>query len=107
MPVLASWDRKYRAQGLVILGITEMNPTAAEVKRVLHERSIGYPALIDRSEKIIKLYGFEGHPDTVVIDRTGRIVHVEEGFVRGDEKAIERSFLPLLAKPGAAKGGRP
>src|SRR5437868_3325610 len=43
MPVLASWGRKYRDAGLRVVGVTEMNPTVAEVKRALHERSIGYP----------------------------------------------------------------
>lgn len=106
MPVLADWYRRFRTRGLEIVGITEMSPPAAEVRRVLKARNVTYPVLNDRDGSIIKKYGFESHPDTVVIDRSGKIVHVEQGFVRGDEKAIERAFLPLLAKPGTASSGQ-
>jgi peroxiredoxin len=97
MPVLASWDRKYRKDGLVIVGITELRPTVAEVKKTAKERGVAYPLVIDTGEKIIKRYGFDAHPDTVVIDRSGKIVHVEIGFVKGDEKAIEQAMRPLLS----------
>jgi peroxiredoxin len=100
MPVLASWYKKYRSKGLTVMGITEMNPTAGEVRRVLRQRGVTYPVTIDRDEKLIKRYGFDAHPDTVVIDRSGKIAHVEIGFVRGDEKTIERAFLPLMNAGG-------
>lgn len=102
--MLASWDKKYLKAGLVIVGITELNPTLAETRKVAKERGVRYPLLIDQGEKIIKRYGFESHPDTVVIDRNGKIVHVEVGFVKGDEKTIGRALLPLLsARKGRQK----
>ena len=86
----------------MVIGIAEMRPTVKEVKKVLRERGATYPVVIDSDEKIIKAYGFEAHPDTVVIDRSGKIVHVEVGFVKGDEKTIEKAFTPLL-KRGARR----
>jgi peroxiredoxin len=103
MPVLASWYKKHKKDGLVVIGITEMNPTVAEAKKVMKERGVTFPVTIDKGEKIIKRYGFDSHPDTVVIDRTGKIRHVEIGFVKGDEKVIERAMRPLLS---SGMGGR-
>jgi peroxiredoxin len=96
MPVLEGWHKKYRKQGLVVVGLIEMNPTPADVRKMLRERGVTYPVAIDPQESIGKRYGLEAHPTTVLIDRTGRVVKTETGYVRGDEKAMERALLPLL-----------
>ena len=106
MPVLASWYKKHNKDGLVVIGLTEMNPPLAQIKKALKERGVTYPVAVDKGEKVIRTYGFLAHPDSVIIDRKGKIVHVEVGYVKGDEKALERAFKPLLKAPGK-KGARP
>ena len=94
--MLASWYRKYRSQGLVVVGITEMSPTVADVKKAAHERGLSYPIVIDKGERIFRQYGLESHPTTILVDRAGKVARVEVGYVRGDEKTIEASMLPLI-----------
>lgn len=103
--MLASWYRKYAKQGLAVIGITEMSPTLADVKKTARERDLSYPIVIDSGERIFKKYGLESHPTTIVINRTGKIARVEVGFVRGDEKQIEASILPLLRSRMSKRGG--
>jgi hypothetical protein len=43
------------------------------------------------------LYNVTAHPTTILIDPAGKIVHIEVGYVRGDEKEIEKRLLPLLS----------
>src|ERR1043166_7516862 len=91
MPILESWHRRYKSRGLVIVGLMEMDPTVRQVKEMLKERGVTYPVAIDGHERIGKRYGLVAHPTTVLIDRSGRIVKAETGFVRGDEVAMEAS----------------
>src|SRR5579872_5891220 len=103
MPVLEGWHKKYARQGLVVIGITEDATTVAAVKKTLHERGITYPVVIDRRVRLFKQYGLAFHPVTFVIDRTGKVVKTELGYVRGDEKEIAQAMLPLLR---TGKGSR-
>jgi len=83
----------------------EMNPTDREVRKMVKARGITYPVAIDKGERIGKRYGLIAHPTTVLIDRAGRVVRLETGFVRGDEKEIEAALKTLLA-PKSTEGAR-
>lgn len=105
MPILERWHKKYKSSGLVVLGLMEMNPGVREVRKMLRERGVTYPVAVDRGEVIGKRYGLIAHPTTVLIDRTGKVVKAETGYVRGDEKAMEAALLTLLA-PTPGTGAR-
>lgn len=104
MPILQGFHKKYKAKGLRIVGLMQMNPTVAEVKKMLQERGVTYPVAVDTKEEIGKRYGLIAHPTTVLIDRAGKVVKVETGYVKGDEKAIERAIVAQLTP---VQGGAP
>jgi len=97
MPALEALHKKYSRRDLVVVGLLEMNPTRAAAKSMLKQRGITFPVAIDARELIGKRYGLEAHPTTVLIDRAGKIIKVETGYLKGDEKAMEQAFLPLLS----------
>lgn len=101
MPVLQRWHQQYGRRGLVVVGIEAMGSDPKSIRTTLRERGITYPVAADLKNKLTAHYGIEAHPTTILIDRQGTVVHVEVGYVRGDEKAMEKLFLPLLSK---AKG---
>lgn len=96
MPILQTWHKQYAGRGLVIVGIEAMGSKADLIRKSLKERGITYPVAPDVGNAMSKQYGVQAHPTTIVIDRAGKIVEVEVGYVRGDEKKIEAAFLPLL-----------
>lgn len=54
---------------------------AAETVRRFAERfGVRYPLLLDREGRSLERFGLRGHPNTVLIDRKGRVV----GLVRGE-----------------------
>ena len=105
MPILQRWHKRYRARGLMVVGLMEMNPGVREVRKLLRERGVTYSVAVDKGEVIGKRYGLVAHPTTVLIDRAGKVVKAETGYVRGDEKAMEAALLTLLA-PTAGTGAR-
>jgi peroxiredoxin len=106
MPELQKLQRKYAAQGLRVIGVTQMDPTAQQARAALKELGVTYPALLDPGERIGKRYELEAHPTTVLIDRRGIIRKVNTGYLKGEEKEIEAAIRALLAAPATRRGSR-
>lgn len=106
MPILEGWHKKYKSKGLVLLCLLEMNPKSVEARKMVKERGLTFPVAIDTNDIIGKRYGIEAHPTTILIDRSGKIVKAETGYLKGDEKAIETAFLPLLSSSTKGTGRR-
>jgi peroxiredoxin len=103
MPELHKLQRKYAAQGLRIIGVTQMDPTAQQARAALKELGVTYPALLDPDEKIGRRYQLEAHPTTVLIDRRGIVRMVNTGYLKGEEKEIESAIRALLGSAPATQ----
>lgn len=97
-PHIEALHRKYRAQGLVVLGLSGPNPAAVTLAR----KSFTYPHL-SRAVEISDPYRMRTVPLTVLIDRQGRIAARYPGYLDGDEVALETEVRKLL---GAETGSR-
>jgi thiol-disulfide isomerase/thioredoxin len=80
VPSLINFDRKYRSQGLALVGIhtPEFPPYAGEhdkanVARALKQYGIEYPNAQDNDSKTWNLYGIRFWPSFVLIDKKGAI----------------------------------
>jgi len=66
------------------------------VRRFAREQGIPFPLLLDREGESPRLFGLWAHPNTVLIDRKGRVV----GLVRGERdwqsEAARRLVRQLL-----------
>lgn len=72
-PDRISLSRKFKAQGLAVLGVNlEEEPEAVEAFGKAF--GIPFPLLLDRDGRTQKLFGLKGHPSTALIDRHGHIV---------------------------------
>jgi peroxiredoxin len=104
-PHLKRLHQKYFGQGLRMIGVTQMDPTVAEIRAFLKRHSITYPIVLDPDEKVGKLYRLEGHPTGVVVDRKGLVRYVHSGFVDGEEKENEAAIQAVIADRPVPKGG--
>lgn len=113
MPELEKIHRRYSGRGLRVIGVAEMDPPRDQVARFVDEIGVTYPVLIDPGARIGALYGIEAHPTSVVIDARGIVRFVNVGYLKGEEREIERAVRAALAaggvtgKPPDARGGRP
>lgn len=85
-PVLEKTFQKWRAQGVVIVGIDtsdEPNMAPAFARR----RGLSYPIAYDAGEHVAATYRVESLPTMVVIDTKGNISAVRTGFE--DESELE------------------
>ena len=95
MPHLNRLYEKYRASGLVLLGVNVDDDTrnAADVAAKLH---VSFPVLLDTDKKVSRLYDMSTMPSTVVIDREGRVRYIHRGYRDGYEATYDQQIRELL-----------
>lgn len=93
MPELERIHRLYSSRGLEVIGITEMDPPRDQVTEFLGQTGATYTILFDPGARIASLYALEAHPTSIVIDARGIVRYTNVGFLRGEEKEIERAVL--------------
>ena len=108
VPSLVDFDRKYRNQGLTIIGIhtPEFPPWAGEhdrsnVARALREHHIDYPNAQDNDSRTWNLYGIRFWPSFVLIDKKGNIRYDGYGEFHlndGSYHRWDRRIRELLAE---------
>lgn len=58
----------------------DLGEDSETLRRFAEHFGISFPLLLDRSGRSPRLFGLWGHPNTVLIDRKGRVV----GLIRGE-----------------------
>ncbi len=102
LPYLESWDKKYRKEGLVIIGVHtpefefEKNPD--NVKKAAENLGVAYPVALDSNYATWNAYHNQFWPAHYLIDQQGKIsqVHFGEGSYVETENEI-RKLLGLKA----------
>jgi cytochrome c biogenesis protein CcmG, thiol:disulfide interchange protein DsbE len=68
----AAW-RRYREEGVVVLGVDGQD-FSGDAKRFIRNHRITYPNVHDGPGNIGTKYGVTGYPETYFVDRRGRLV---------------------------------
>jgi cytochrome c biogenesis protein CcdA/thiol-disulfide isomerase/thioredoxin len=103
LPYLAAWDKKYRDQGLVIVGIHspefafEKDPE--NVKAAVATRGIQYPVALDNSFGTWGAFRNRYWPAHYLINREGQVVYTH--FGEGKYDVMENNIRYLLGLGGA------
>ncbi|HET7834037.1 MAG TPA: cytochrome c biogenesis protein DipZ [Gallionella sp.] len=109
LPYIKAWDQKYRAQGLVVIGVHtpefafEQEPQ--NVERAVRELGVTYPVALDNRYTIWNAFNNRYWPAHYLIDAQGRLRY--EQFGEGDYAETERTIQTLLAEahPGMPAAG--
>ncbi len=104
LPYLVEWDRKYRDQGLVIVGIHapefEFEKRADNVKAAVLQHGIGYPVAQDNGLVVWEGFNNRYWPAHYLINREGQVVYTH--FGEGEYAVTENNIRLLLGlKTGA------
>jgi cytochrome c biogenesis protein CcmG, thiol:disulfide interchange protein DsbE len=86
---------KYKAKGLVVLGINAHWDKEQLVRPFMDVYKVTYPVGRDATGSVGKLYGIEATPTSLFIDKAGRLV---EQHVGGLEEADFRQRIEALLK---------
>ncbi len=98
LPYLKAWDEKYRAQGLVIIGVHApefaFEKDLRNVETAVRDLGIKYPVAIDNHYAIWNAYQNEYWPAHYLIDADGKIRH--QHFGEGAYQETEQMIQTLL-----------
>ena len=95
-PLLERWHRRISPRGGTVVGI-DVHDVTSDARRFVAEFGLTYPMLRDVDGRTQRRFGVVAYPETLVLDRRGRIAAIERGPV--DEAFMRRNVLPLLEEP--------
>lgn len=104
-PWLEEMQRKYAAEGLVVIGINEDN-VAGDAAAFLRSFPVSFRIVDDRNGDLARHFDLIAMPSTYVIDRNGEIVKRHLGFRTGLKDEYEATLLKLLGSAVAANDER-
>jgi len=101
MPWLEDFSKKYKPQGLVVLGISTDDGGKDLVAKTAKKLGVSYPILL-KNDKIEDAYGLEYMPQSFYVDKTGKVLIATAGISdgQGGKDAIEANIQKLLAAGG-------
>ena len=105
MPALIEVAAEYADRGVVFYAVNLMEEPE-KVRRFLEKKKFDLRVPLDRKGKVADLYGVQGIPQTVLIDKKGTVQVVHVGFIPGlGEKLAEELEALLAGKDLTETGG--
>ncbi|MBI3562782.1 MAG: TlpA family protein disulfide reductase [Gammaproteobacteria bacterium] len=95
MPLLNDIYKKYNKLGFVILGVN-VEQDSNKAKGYLRDVPVSFPILYDMQNQLSKLYNINAMPTTVIVDRSGMIRYVHEGYKPGYEETYKKQIKELV-----------
>jgi cytochrome c biogenesis protein CcdA/thiol-disulfide isomerase/thioredoxin len=106
LPYLTAWDRRYRRDGLTIVGVHSpefpFEKDAGNVEEAIARNHIEYPVVQDNDLTNFSDYGSQFWPAEYLIDARGRVRSID--FGEGEYEEKERAIRELLAEAGHSVG---
>jgi peroxiredoxin len=98
LPELRQLHERFSARGVSVVGISEDGPrNHAKVRPFATRYRLGYPLVLDEDGSLQSKYQVRSLPTTFVVDRKGRITHVEQGYRPGFGEALATAIEAALA----------
>ena len=92
-PVLARWQPRLAARNATIVGVDVLD-VSSDAHRFIDEHKLDFPHLRDQDGSRLKSLEIVGYPETIVLDRQGRIAATSRGTI--DERFFVKQVEPLL-----------
>jgi cytochrome c biogenesis protein CcdA/thiol-disulfide isomerase/thioredoxin len=106
LPYLEAWDKRYRADGLTIVGVHTpefpFEKDAGNVQAAIAREGIRYPVVQDNEMATWNAYGNEFWPAEYFVDARGHVLYADAGEGGYDKK--EAVIRELLARAGRRVG---
>jgi peroxiredoxin len=105
MPHLERMYDQYKSRGFLVVAVSMDGPdTLADVPAFAKRNNMNFPVVLDEDSRIASIYNpRKSAPESVIIDKSGRVVAVREGYNPGDEAYVEKDVLKVLDQAPAAK----
>jgi peroxiredoxin len=104
MPHLRRMYEANKARGFVVIAVSMDGPeTVAEVPSFAQRNRLTFPVVLDEDSHVASIYNpRKAAPLSAIIDRSGKVVLVHEGYNPGDEQLLAAEVEKALNAPATA-----
>jgi peroxiredoxin len=95
MPILEQLHKQYKSKGFTMVGVN-VEPNSSDAINWLKSTPVSFPILFDKDSSVSKLYRVEGMPNTVIVDRSGKVRYVHRGYKPGEENEYLDQIRTLI-----------
>lgn len=95
MPLLDQLYTRYERVGFNLLGVN-IDDDSNRAMDMIRELGVNFPVLFDARKEVSKLYDVDAMPVTVLVDRTGNVRYVHQGYKPGYEEKYLDQVRSLL-----------
>jgi thiol-disulfide isomerase/thioredoxin len=95
MPILEQMHKQYHSKGFTLVGVN-VEPDSRAALKWLKGMPVSFPILFDHESVASKLYEVQGMPNTVIIDRQGRVRFIHRGYQAGEENEYLDQIRSLI-----------
>jgi len=97
MDYYEEWQELYDVE-LIAITVDANRSDLAKVNSTVAQKGWPYKILQGNAQEIYNVFNFYNPPQTLVIDKTGQIVYVHNGYKAGDELELEDVIVELSRK---------
>ncbi|HNP36723.1 MAG TPA: TlpA disulfide reductase family protein [Woeseiaceae bacterium] len=95
MPLLDELYQRYERVGFNLLGVN-IDDDSSRAMAMINELGVNFPVLFDARKEVSKMYAVGSMPVTVIVDRTGNVRYVHQGYKPGYEEKYLDQVRALL-----------
>ncbi len=95
MPLLDELYTRYERVGFNLLGVN-IDDDSSRAMAMIDELGVNFPVLFDARKEVSKMYDVGAMPVTVIVDRTGNVRYVHQGYKPGYEEKYLDQVRSLL-----------
>jgi peroxiredoxin len=89
---------RYKDKGIQVIGIIAKTENRETILKVMAERKIDFPVLIDSQRNVYGDYGIRVYPSTVIIDSDGRFAYGIPGHALSYKSRVEGDIRLMLGE---------
>ena len=95
MPLLDELHQRYQKVGFRLLGVN-IDDDRRSVIKMVRVLGLNFPVLLDERKHVSRLYDVDAMPATLLIDRTGIVRYIHQGYRSGYEQSYVDEIRELL-----------
>ena len=97
MPLIDRLRQEFDPEDFVVLAVN-VDGDPDQARKLLARRPVGYVSASDPAGELPERFGLSTMPTSYLIDRTGKVRYVHEGFRKGDVDVLRQEIHKLLAR---------
>ncbi|HLT92844.1 MAG TPA: TlpA disulfide reductase family protein [Woeseiaceae bacterium] len=95
MPLLDELYSRYQRVGFQLLGVN-IDDDSGKAMNMIRELGVSFPVLFDAGKTVSREYQVDAMPVTILVDRSGTVRHVHQGYKPGYEEKYLTEIRALL-----------